>query len=74
MTIYKVLLLLQKWLNKGKERALDPLIAGGLGGWYVFGERTAVSFPTPTPVFSITGRLLPFPLLQEAGYQVGVRS
>ena len=35
-------LLLQKKLNGGKERDLDSLIAGGLGGWWVFGERTAV--------------------------------
>jgi peroxisomal membrane protein 4 len=37
-----VFLLLQKKLNGGKERDLDSLIAGGLGGWWVFGERTAV--------------------------------
>jgi len=42
VTIYKVFLLLQKKLNGGKERDLDSLIAGGLGGWWVFGERTAV--------------------------------
>jgi peroxisomal membrane protein 4 len=37
---------LQKKLNGGKERDLDSLIAGGLGGWWVFGERTAVGrFP-----------------------------
>ena len=29
-------------MNGGKERDLDSLIAGGLGGWWVFGERTAV--------------------------------
>jgi peroxisomal membrane protein 4 len=46
VTIYKVFLLLQKKLNGGKERDLDSLIAGGLGGWWVFGERTAVGrFP-----------------------------
>lgn len=42
MTLYKVLLLIQKRMNGGKERDLDSLIAGGLGGWWVFGERTAV--------------------------------
>jgi hypothetical protein len=42
VTIYKVFLLLQKKMNGGKERDLDSLIAGGLGGWWVFGERTAV--------------------------------
>jgi peroxisomal membrane protein 4 len=44
VTAYKVLLLLQKKANGGKERDLDSLIAGGIGGWWVFGERNAVSF------------------------------
>ncbi|ORX35639.1 peroxisomal membrane protein 4 [Kockovaella imperatae] len=43
VTIYKVLLLLQKKFNGGKERNLDTFIAGGLGGWWVFGERTAIN-------------------------------
>lgn len=43
VSIYKVLLLLQRKLNGGKERDLDTFIAGGLGGWWVFGEATAVS-------------------------------
>jgi hypothetical protein len=43
VTLYKVFLLVQKKMNGGKERDLDSLIAGGLGGWWVFGERTAVS-------------------------------
>jgi peroxisomal membrane protein 4 len=42
VTIYKLVLLVQKRIN-GKERDLDSLFAGGLGGWWVFGERTAVS-------------------------------
>lgn len=42
-TIYKVMLLLQKKLNGGIERDLDTFIAGGIGGWWVFGERTPVS-------------------------------
>lgn len=46
VTLYKVLLLIQKRMNGGKERDLDSLIAGGLGGWWVFGERTAVSRST----------------------------
>jgi hypothetical protein len=50
VTIYKVFLLLQKKLNGGKERDLDSLIAGGLGGWWVFGERTAVCL-FPFPIF-----------------------
>ncbi|WVR06800.1 hypothetical protein IAU60_003836 [Kwoniella sp. DSM 27419] len=43
VTIYKVLLLLQKRLNGGKERDLDTFVAGGLGGWWVFGERTPIN-------------------------------
>ena len=44
VTIYKLLLLAQKRINGGKERDLDSLIAGGLGGWWCFGQRTPVSF------------------------------
>ncbi|KAL1411578.1 hypothetical protein Q8F55_002542 [Vanrija albida] len=43
VTIYKVLLLVQKKMNGGKERDLDTFIAGGLGGWWVFGERTPIN-------------------------------
>jgi peroxisomal membrane protein 4 len=42
VTIYKVMLLLQRRVNGGKERDLDSLVAGGLGGWWVFGDRTPV--------------------------------
>ncbi|ODN72840.1 hypothetical protein, variant [Cryptococcus amylolentus CBS 6039] len=51
VTIYKTLLLLQKKLNGGKERNLDTLVAGGLGGYWVFGDRTPVRIfrTTPTP-------------------------
>ncbi|RSH86488.1 uncharacterized protein EHS24_004745 [Apiotrichum porosum] len=42
-TIYKVMLLLQKKLNGGIERDLDTFIAGGIGGWWVFGERTPIN-------------------------------
>ncbi|TEB26388.1 peroxisomal protein [Coprinellus micaceus] len=42
-TIYKSLLLLQKKMNKGKERSLDTFIAGLIGGYVVFGERNAVN-------------------------------
>lgn len=57
VTIYKVFLLLQRKMNGGKERDLDSLIAGGLGGWWVFGERTAVglvSHPCPLPKIFLT--------------------
>lgn len=63
VTIYKILLLVQKWLRKGKgmtdslavgggkgkgrmrdaEGALDTFVAGMVGGWWVFGERTAIN-------------------------------
>ena len=43
VTLYKILLLVQKRLNGGKERDLDTFIAGGLGGWWTFGQRTPVS-------------------------------
>ena len=36
--------MVQKRVNGGKERDLDSLVAGGLGGWWVFGDRTPVSF------------------------------
>jgi hypothetical protein len=43
VSIYKVLLIVQRRLNGGIERDLDTFIAGGIGGWFVFGERTPVS-------------------------------
>lgn len=48
VSIYKSLLLLQRWLNrkdgqKGQERALDTFVAGLVGGWWVFGERNAIN-------------------------------
>lgn len=42
-TVYKVMLIIQKRLNGGKERDLDTFIAGGIGGYTVFGDRTPVS-------------------------------
>lgn len=50
VTIYKVLLLSQKKMNGGKERDLDSLIAGGLGGWWCFGQQTAASSLNPHDV------------------------
>jgi peroxisomal membrane protein 4 len=52
VTIYKLFLLLQKKMNGGKERDLDSLIAGGLGGWWVFGERTAVCWQLSFSIIS----------------------
>ncbi|KAF8343802.1 Tim17/Tim22/Tim23/Pmp24 family-domain-containing protein [Cantharellus anzutake] len=43
VTIYKTLLLLQRKLNDDKERSADTFIAGLIGGYIVFGERTAIN-------------------------------
>jgi len=43
VTIYKSLLLLQRKTNGGKERSADTFIAGLIGGYIVFGERTAIN-------------------------------
>lgn len=43
VSVYKTLLLLQKKVNGGKERSADTFIAGLLGGYAVFGERSAVN-------------------------------
>ncbi|KAG8220011.1 Tim17/Tim22/Tim23/Pmp24 family-domain-containing protein [Butyriboletus roseoflavus] len=43
VSVYKILLLLQRKANRGKERSADTFIAGLIGGYVVFGERTAVN-------------------------------
>jgi len=43
VTIYKTLILLQKKANGGKPRNADTFLAGLIGGYIVFGERTAVN-------------------------------
>ncbi|KIY69662.1 peroxisomal membrane protein 4 [Cylindrobasidium torrendii FP15055 ss-10] len=43
VTIYKTLMLLQRKANGNKERSADTFIAGLIGGYVVFGERTAVN-------------------------------
>ncbi|KAL0950852.1 hypothetical protein HGRIS_007610 [Hohenbuehelia grisea] len=43
VSIYKTILLLQKKLNGGKPRSADTFIAGLIGGYFVFGNRTAVN-------------------------------
>lgn len=43
VSLYKIFLLLQKKANGGKERSADTFIAGLLGGYVVFGNRTAVN-------------------------------
>ncbi|KAG8958749.1 hypothetical protein FRC03_008845 [Tulasnella sp. 419] len=43
VSIYKALVLLQKKANGGKEGKADTFIAGLIGGYLVFGERTAIN-------------------------------
>ncbi|KAF9270482.1 peroxisomal membrane protein 4 [Marasmius fiardii PR-910] len=43
VSMYKTLMLLQRKANGGKERSLDTFISGLLGGYVVFGDRTAVN-------------------------------
>lgn len=43
VSLYKTLLLLQRKANGGKERSADTFIAGLIGGYLVFGERSAVN-------------------------------
>ncbi|KAI0639159.1 peroxisomal membrane protein 4 [Trametes polyzona] len=43
VSLYKTLLLVQKKMNGGKERSFDTFIAGLIGGYVVFGDRSAVN-------------------------------
>jgi peroxisomal membrane protein 4 len=43
VSLYKVLLLLQRKANGGKQRSADTFVAGLLGGYVVFGDRSAVN-------------------------------
>ena len=43
VTIYKILLLIQRKSNGGKERKLDTFVAGLLGGYFTFGDRNPVN-------------------------------
>jgi len=43
VSLYKTFLLIQKKANGGKERSADTFIAGLLGGYLVFSDRTAVN-------------------------------
>jgi len=43
VALYKTLLLVQKKVNGGKERSFDTFFAGLVGGYIVFGERSAVN-------------------------------
>jgi len=43
VSLYKTFLLIQKKVNGGKQKDSDPFFAGLLGGYIVFGERTAIN-------------------------------
>ena len=67
VSLYKTLLLIQKKANGGKERSWDTFIAGLIGGYVVFGERSAINeqvclnFPyAPPPRYSLQLRRLCF--------------
>jgi hypothetical protein len=54
VAIYKILLLLQRKLNGGKQRTHDTFFAGLLGGYFVFGERNAINEQVRVPCLSFT--------------------
>ncbi|KIP06953.1 hypothetical protein PHLGIDRAFT_19328 [Phlebiopsis gigantea 11061_1 CR5-6] len=43
VSLYKLVMLLQKKANGGKERSFDTFIAGLIGGYVVFGKRSAIN-------------------------------
>jgi len=43
VSLYKTILLLQRKFNGGKERKADTFIAGLIGGYIIFGDRTAIN-------------------------------
>lgn len=53
VSLYKALLVLQRRLNGGKSRNSDTFFAGLIGGFLVFGERTAINEQVhiPSPAF-----------------------
>ncbi|CAO1637389.1 unnamed protein product [Parajaminaea phylloscopi] len=42
-SLYKFVMIVLRRTNGGKERTLDSFIAGIMGGWVIFGERTTVN-------------------------------
>ncbi|KAI6045044.1 Tim17/Tim22/Tim23/Pmp24 family-domain-containing protein [Pisolithus marmoratus] len=55
VSLYKTTLLLQRKVNGGKERGCDPFVAGLIGGYIVFGDRSAVNEQI---VFYVVSRVL----------------
>ena len=49
VALYKVLMLIQKKANGGKERTFDTFFAGLVGGYIVFGDRSAVNEQVRSP-------------------------
>ena len=43
VSLYKLLLIIQRRINGGKHRSTDTFIAGLLGGYAVFGDRTPIN-------------------------------
>ncbi|KAG9314571.1 hypothetical protein JVU11DRAFT_5373 [Chiua virens] len=43
VSLFKILMLLQRKANGGKERSTDTFVAGLIGGYVVFGDRSAVN-------------------------------
>lgn len=43
VSLYKILLLVQRRMNANKTRPLDTFVAGLIGGYVVFGDRTSVN-------------------------------
>lgn len=53
VTLYKTALLVQKKMNAGKTRPSDTFFAGLLGGYLVFGDRTAINEQVRTAALAI---------------------
>jgi hypothetical protein len=50
------MILLQRKFNNGKPRKLDTFIAGLIGGYLIFGERTAVNEQVSVGFLDSAGR------------------
>lgn len=53
VTIYKTLMYLQKASRDGHEERLDSFFAGLVGGYYIFGNDSAVVQQVPPPTLSL---------------------
>ncbi|KAI9309239.1 peroxisomal membrane protein 4 [Cunninghamella echinulata] len=65
-TIYKVLMLLQKKINGGKEAKYHSFAAGLIGGYYVFGENNNINQQIVLYLFSrVVMALVKLPVKRE---------